>query len=214
MKDIDELLLPRLHLAESQKVPLYLMGHSNGGGIALFYSIFGIYRDRLAGVVVQSPLIEPHSSAKPFFLVIYAGKLAAKLFPNQQMVNKLDPRTMSRDKEVCRKFDEDELCHDTGTLQQLSDMLGRGKTLMTIECFSQWKKDLPLLVTHGSGDQVCASSLDVLACEALLNCAVFYSVPIMIPQRDGQRMSMLRTKRSFLTPGGIISVSFRFLPPK
>lgn len=153
LKDIDELLLPRLQLAESQKIPLYLMGHSNGGGITLYYSIYGQYRGRLAGVVVQSPLIDLPPSTRPFSLVAYTGKLAAKLFPNQQMVLKLDPKTMSRDKEVCRKFDEDELCHDMGTLQQISDMLGRGKTLMTQECYSQWKKDLPLLVTHGSGDQ-------------------------------------------------------------
>lgn len=154
MRDIDELLASRLILSESQNIPLFLMGHSNGGGLALWYAIHGTHRDRLAGLVLQSPLIGLHSHIKPWFTTIAAGKLAAKLLPNFQMVNKLDPNTMSRDKEVCRKFDEDPLCHDTGTLIQLADMLERGKLLQTGAVISKYKEDLPLLITHGTGDKV------------------------------------------------------------
>lgn len=70
------------------------------------------------------------------------------------MVQKLDPKSMSRDKEVCRKFDEDELCHDTGTLQQITDMLQRGKTLLKEEAYGLLKEEIPLFVVHGSGDRV------------------------------------------------------------
>lgn len=152
LQDIDELLVPRLALAESQHAPIFLMGHSNGGSIALWYSIYGTHRDRFAGVVLQSPFIGLHPHVKPWATTVAAGKVAAKFFPNQQMLNKLDPKTMSRDKEVCRKFDEDELCHDTGTLVQLADMLGRGKSLQKEEVYSKLNPNIPLVVAHGSGD--------------------------------------------------------------
>lgn len=140
-------------LAQSQNVPLFLMGHSNGGGIALWYAIYGTHRGCFAGTVAQSPLIALHPHVKPWNTTVFAGKLASKLLPNQQMVNKLDPKTMSRDKEVCRKFDEDELCHDTGTLIQLSDMLGRGKSLQKDPgVYGKYSPDLPLLIAHGTGD--------------------------------------------------------------
>ena len=61
---------------------------------------------------------------------------------------------MSRDKEVCRKFEEDELCHDTGTLLGISEMLGRGKLLLREEGYGRWRKETPLLVVHGTGDKV------------------------------------------------------------
>lgn len=154
LQDIDEVLVPRLTLAESQNVPTFLMGHSNGGGIALWYAIYGTHRDRFAGVVAQSPLVALHPHIKPWFTTVAAGKVAAKFFPNQQLLNKLDPKVMSRDKEVCRKFDEDELCHDTGTLIQIADMLGRAKSLQKEEVYVKYNPDIPLLVAHGSGDMV------------------------------------------------------------
>ncbi|KAF8476969.1 Alpha/Beta hydrolase protein [Kalaharituber pfeilii] len=154
LQDIDEMLLPRLDLAEEQQVPIFLMGHSNGGGIALFYAIYGTYRDRFAGVVAQSPLITLHPHVRPFSLTLTVGKLASKFLPNMQIVNKLDPNTMSRDKEVCRAFDEDELCHDTGTLLGISEMFGRGKMLQKAECYKKYNENIPLLVAHGTGDMV------------------------------------------------------------
>ena len=88
-------------------------------------------------------------------MTVIMGQLASKLLPNYQMVSKVDPRTMSRDKEVCRKYDEDELCHDTGTLIQLADMLGRGISLQNDpEVYGKYSPDLPLLVAHGTGDMV------------------------------------------------------------
>lgn len=155
LQDIDELISPRLDIAEAQNVPLYLMGHSNGGNIALWYAIYGAHHDRLAGVVLESPLLNLHPHVRPWGATVAAGKLAAKLFPNQQLVNKLDPKTMSRDKEVCRRFDEDELCHDTGTLLGISEMLGRGKALQKAECYGKYNENLPLCITHGTGDMVC-----------------------------------------------------------
>jgi len=154
LQDIDELISPRLDLAEAQNVPLYLAGHSNGGNITLWYAIYGTHRDRLAGVVLESPLLSLHPHVRPWGATVAAGKLAAKLFPNHQLVNKLDPNTMSRDKEVCRKFDEDELCHDTGTFLGISEMLGRGKALQKAECYGKYNENLPLCIAHGTGDRV------------------------------------------------------------
>lgn len=45
------------------------------------------------------------------------------------MVQKLDSKTLSRDPTVCKEWADDELCHDTGTLEGLAGMLERGDQL-------------------------------------------------------------------------------------
>jgi hypothetical protein len=57
------------------------------------------------------------------------SRLAGKLLAKHQLVNKLDSTLISRDPEVCKRFDEDPLCHDTGTLEGLAGMLDRTNSL-------------------------------------------------------------------------------------
>ena len=48
------------------------------------------------------------------------------------MIQKLESKNLSRDPQVCRDWEEDELCHNTGTMEGLTGMLQRAAHLTKI----------------------------------------------------------------------------------
>ena len=113
------------------KLPVFLMGHSMGGAQVLQWIARGPVelRQQLRGYLAESPFIALHKDSQPARFTVVAGRMAARLLPKRQMVQKLDPNMMSRDPEVCRQYDADKLCHDTGTLEGLAGMLQRAEEL-------------------------------------------------------------------------------------
>ena len=82
--------------------------------------------------------------------------------PNRQLVKKLDPKLLSRDPVVQRQFVDDELCHDTGTLESLAGMLERAaglqKGIIQIPDSvgsGDAKTKMRLWISHGTHDGVC-----------------------------------------------------------
>ncbi|KAK5948112.1 hypothetical protein OHC33_010860 [Knufia fluminis] len=158
---------------------LFLMGHSMGGAESLMYllsdpntftlSSLDAKKNPDAGVPlpIQGLLVEaPHvgfpPASQPNSLVVVAGRLAGKLLPNRQMVQKLDSSYMCRDPKVCKDWEDDELCHDTGTLRGLSGLLDRAGYLSgygagTTKVQAAMRETLPCPVWfgHGTGDKVC-----------------------------------------------------------
>lgn len=127
-----------------------------GGQEILQYAALGPedVRKQISGFLAMAPFIRLHPSSEPNRLTVVAGKFAGKLLPNWQMVSKLDSKWMCHDETICKSWEEDELCHDTGTLQGLAGMLERAeeldKGLVTI-------KDWPgcrVWLGHGTGDRV------------------------------------------------------------
>ncbi|EAT91773.2 hypothetical protein SNOG_00278 [Parastagonospora nodorum SN15] len=108
-------------------IPLFLMGHSMGGGEVLCYAAQGPSEvlQHIRGYLLESPFVDFDPKSKPSFVTVFFGRLAGKLLPHRQLTNKLDPKLISRDPAVCQSFDEDELCHDTGTLEGLAGLLDR-----------------------------------------------------------------------------------------
>ena len=82
-------------------------------------------RKHIRGYLLESPFVDFDPKSKPSPLTVFFGRLAGKVLAKHQMVNKLDPKLISRDPEVCRQFEQDALCHDTGTLEGLSGLLDR-----------------------------------------------------------------------------------------
>ncbi|CCC13346.1 hypothetical protein SMACR_06635 [Sordaria macrospora] len=109
--------------------PVFVMGHSMGGGQVLTLACDEQYQDRIVsrvrGWLLESPFIGFAPELKPNLLKVYGGRLAGKLFPHRQMVNQIPPEDLSRDPEVQKSIAADELMHNTGTLEGLSGMLDR-----------------------------------------------------------------------------------------
>ncbi|KAF2790319.1 alpha/beta-hydrolase [Melanomma pulvis-pyrius CBS 109.77] len=108
-------------------IPLFLMGHSMGGGEVLCYAALGPadIRKHIRGFLLEAPFVDFSPASKPSPIVVFAGRLVGKLLPNVQKVNKLDVKLVSRDAAVQKQMEEDTLCHDTGTLEGLSGLLDR-----------------------------------------------------------------------------------------
>jgi acylglycerol lipase len=141
-------------------IPLFLMGHSMGAAEVLYYASTGPsdILSQIRGFIASAPLIGLHPDTRPFKVTVYAGRLAGRLLPKFQLVQKLDSKWLSRDPEQNKLWEQDELCHDTGTLEGLAGMLDRG---LQLESFKVLPKETAgeggktrLLVLHGTGDHV------------------------------------------------------------
>ena len=103
------------------------MGHSMGGGEVLCYASQGPneIRKHIRGFLLEAPFVDFHPASKPTQIKVFVGRLVGKLIPSRQLVNKLDVTFISRNADVQKQMDEDELCHDTGTLEGLAALLDR-----------------------------------------------------------------------------------------
>jgi len=114
------------------EVPLFLMGHSMGGGEVLTFACTPEYDNLITnfrGFLLESPHIMLAPRNEPNFITIFLGRLAGKLFPKMQMVNALPPEDLTRDPEVVKSLKEDTLCHNTATLEGLAGLLDRATEL-------------------------------------------------------------------------------------
>lgn len=145
------------------------MGHSMGGGEVLYYLLnpdsplhTDSKRPRITGVMAYAPLVALHPSTRPSWLTLMAGRAAGKLLPGFQIRSPPDAKYLSHDPSVCAHWINDDLCHDTGTLEGITGMLDRGVWLEELsspdgKSTLEWlkSKDLPAIwFGHGTGDQI------------------------------------------------------------
>lgn len=98
-----------------------------GGGEVVCYAAQGPaeVRKHIRGYLLESPFIDFPAATRPSFLQATLGRLVGRILPHKQLVNKLDASQISRDPIANKKFEEDSLCHGTGTLEGLAAMLAR-----------------------------------------------------------------------------------------
>ena len=150
---------------QGNALPLFLMGHSMGGAEALHFMLteaprpvaYGPPVATIQGLLLESPYIALHPNSQRSAFTVWAGKLAARVAPSKQMLQKLDGTYMSRDPQARKDWEEDKLCHDTGTLEGLAGMLQRAAELMALgegKAVKGLKLDpgCPVWLGHGSGD--------------------------------------------------------------
>ena len=111
-------------------------------------------RTQITGYLAESPWIALHPDSQPNKFTIMGGRLAAMVAPKLQMLQKLDATWKSRDESVRKDWVEDELCHDTGTLEGLSGMLQRADELNSGKIKFKGSKTMRLWLSHGSGDRI------------------------------------------------------------
>ena len=142
--------------------PLFLMGHSMGGGETLVYAAQGPgdVLEKIRGFLLESPLISIAEKEKPWKSTIILGNLASKIAPRATLVRKLDPSTMCRDPAVCKKWKDDPLCHDTATLEALAALTQRTPDLdegriVIKEGLGEGGKTR-IWIGHGTVDEACS----------------------------------------------------------
>jgi alpha-beta hydrolase superfamily lysophospholipase len=98
----------RTRLREAHpRLPLVLVGHSQGGLIVLHSALAA--PEGLAGVVVSSPFLGIHPSSRPSALVAAAARVLSRLAPRLRLDNGVDPAYLSHDAEVVKAYVGDPL---------------------------------------------------------------------------------------------------------
>ena len=135
--------------------PVFLLGHSMGGLIALSYAL--LHQDELAGLVLSAPLavLEANPATR------LASRLLSAAAPRLP-VYKIDATTVSRDPEVVRAYDEDPLNH-RGMLPARTV----GELAATSATFRDRlpELELPILTVYGSGDRLVENAGSILVDE-------------------------------------------------
>ncbi|KAL8999715.1 MAG: hypothetical protein Q9169_001532 [Polycauliona sp. 2 TL-2023] len=127
-----------------------------GGAEVLHWAATGPanIRAQVTGYICESPLIAIHEDTQPSRIVVVVGRMAAKLLPRRQLVQTIKSLYLSRDESVCKDYENDDLCHDTGTLEGLAGMLQRAEDLDNGRVPFNDPDACKIWVGHGTEDRV------------------------------------------------------------
>ena len=123
--------------------PIFLLGHSMGGLIALNYAIR--YPQGLQGVIASAPLLaQPNVSA----WMLTASKFLSRIKPDFSLNTGVNPQAISRDAAEVQRYGEDQYVHSRASARF-------GTELTAAQTWTQahaGELALPLLLYHGDAD--------------------------------------------------------------
>ena len=129
-------------------IPIFLYGHSLGGGIVLDYLLRK--NPPLKGAIVTSPWLKLSFEPSKFKLAV--ASLMKNLFPGLIQPSGLVVEHISHDSEVVKKYKADQLVHDKISVSLFhSAMNAAGYSLAQASDLK-----VPLLIMHGSDDKICS----------------------------------------------------------
>jgi alpha-beta hydrolase superfamily lysophospholipase len=143
--------------AELPGVPLFLYGHSLGGGIVLDYLIRR--KPSIKGAIVTSPWIrlsyEPPKSKQ------LVAAIACRVVPGMRLSSALITEHMSRDPKVVEAYNSDPLIHGMISLGVYGSITDAAKEILSRAS----EITLPLLLVHGRDDKITspAATMEVAA---------------------------------------------------
>ena len=127
--------------------PLFLLGHSMGGFIVLYYMLFNKDRN-IKGVIASSPYIK--DKIKIPAIKYYLGKAAAATFPKLHIESGLKGDMVCRDQEIARNYDNDKLNCSKVTARWFVEVEKARQELLQ----QQTSFDSPCLILQAGGDIV------------------------------------------------------------
>ena len=144
--DLDRLVSDAL--AQHPALPVFLLGHSMGGTIAVRYALS--HQDRLTGMILTGPLAVIEAGA-PLRL---AGRVLSVVAPTLPLIG-VDPALVSRDPEVVSAYESDPLVHHgklpARTLGELASAIDRFPDAVPAIT-------VPTLILYGAEDRLCPPS--------------------------------------------------------
>ncbi|KAH7246815.1 hypothetical protein FSOLCH5_012063 [Fusarium solani] len=140
------------------EVPVFVLGHSMGGGEAITLAADPQYAElvsQVRGWILEGPFIGFAPEEVPSSIKIAAGRLMGRLLPHFQLKHVVTPENLTRRPEIGKGFRDDPLCHDTGTLECLAAVLDRTAALQSgsVKLGSEVKA---LWLGHGDADMACS----------------------------------------------------------
>ncbi|RPD57939.1 lysophospholipase [Lentinus tigrinus ALCF2SS1-7] len=151
-------------------LPVFLMGHSMGGALCLGF----VTRPSpppaeesvklVSGVVATSPLIL--LTNPPLRIARFLGMLASHILPTLVIPAPVNPDNLSHDKEMNAANARDPLCPQKGSVKGVHDMLTGGEQMLWND-YKNWNSDVPVLIVHGTADQVTSSSASKEFCDKI-----------------------------------------------
>jgi alpha-beta hydrolase superfamily lysophospholipase len=93
--------------AEQRGKPLFLLGHSMGGLIAVRYLLS--HASGVTGAILSSPAFGIHN--EPSRLVQWVGRLLSRIAPRTSFQSNVEPQSLSRDQTVGLSYAADPLVH-------------------------------------------------------------------------------------------------------
>jgi alpha-beta hydrolase superfamily lysophospholipase len=141
--DLDRLVSDAL--AQHPALPVFLLGHSMGGTIAVQYALS--HQDRLTGMILTGPLAAIEAGA-PLRL---AGRVLSVVAPTLPLIG-VDPALVSRDPQVVSAYESDPLVHHgklpARTLAELASAIDRFPDAVPAIT-------VPTLILYGTADGLC-----------------------------------------------------------
>jgi lysophospholipase len=145
-------------VAAHPDVPVFMLGHSMGGLIALRYAL--AHQDRLAGLVLSAALAQLNPVPKPLELV---GRALSVIAPRAPLIA-IDPELVSRDPAVVAAYRSDPLVHHgkipARTAAQIADAVERLPSAVGAIT-------VPTLILYGTADELCPPAGSVMLGERI-----------------------------------------------
>ena len=154
----------QLIATKEKNLPLFLLGQSLGGTIALDYALR--YGDRLQGLILLSPALRVRVS--PFKSIL--GRLFSGLIPRFALDTGIYIATISRERQVVTAAIADPLRHTKVTARLATEFW---RTVAWIEAHASTLQ-VPLLIMHGGAD---------LVTPAKTSRALFATIPLADKER-------------------------------
>lgn len=157
--DLDHFVAKNLLECKEKDIPLFLWGHSMGGGIILNYASKGKHRDQVSGYIASGPLIILHPHSSPNKITQWLSPVLAKCLTKTRIDTGLDLEGITSDPRY-RKFLENDKPMSVplyGSFGQIYDFLERGKRLYNDQdgfVSRKYPRDKPLFIQHGKDDTI------------------------------------------------------------
>jgi acylglycerol lipase len=142
--DIDQLVLEARE--PHPQVPVFMLGHSMGGTLALRYAIR--HPDRLSGLILSGPLAALEAAPAPMRL---AATILSATVPRLPLIA-VDPTLISRDPDVVSAYRSDPLVHHGRLPVRTVAELSRAIAAFPEEVSAI---TVPTLIAYGTADALC-----------------------------------------------------------